>query len=142
MCNPFKLCVASQTSKNLGFLFLQMSWRTPDLHCRLPAVAALIKIDSFGSRIHPSQCWKFRNMRIWAAVGQSGVFYYFSKKITFQAVINSATSASARKTKSRARERPAPAVRMPSPHPGAPLDPAPLDLLFLKAALVADLIMA
>ena len=63
-----------------------------------------------------------------------------------EAVITSAASADSRKTKSRgprSREAPRPAaVCLPSRLPGASLDLGPLDLVFLEAALAADLITA
>ena len=63
-----------------------------------------------------------------------------------EAVTKLAASAASRKTKSReprSREAPRPAaVRLPSCRPGASLDLGPLDLVFLEAALAADLIMA
>ena len=63
-----------------------------------------------------------------------------------EAVIKSAASAASRTTKSRgpiSREAPRPAaVRLQSCRPGASLDLGPLDLVFLEAALAADLITA
>ena len=63
-----------------------------------------------------------------------------------EAVIKSTAFAASRKTKSRgprSREAPKPAgVRLPSCRPGASLDLGPLDLVFLEAALAADLITA
>ena len=63
-----------------------------------------------------------------------------------EAVIKSAASAASSKTKSRGRRpREVPrlaAVHLPSRRPGASLDLGPLDLVFLEAALAADLITA
>ena len=63
-----------------------------------------------------------------------------------EAVIKSAASAASKKTKPRGprcREALLPAAgRLPSRRPGASLDLGPLDLVFLEAALAADLITA